>query len=86
MSQLASQIAVVTGAGRGAGEAIARKLAAMGAHVLLVARDAASLSKVQQEIQKAGGQLPCPAIFSILRRSSCLASGLRGSSSAATSW
>jgi NAD(P)-dependent dehydrogenase (short-subunit alcohol dehydrogenase family) len=62
MSQLASQIAVVTGAGRGAGEAIARKLAAMGAHVLLVARDAASLSKVQQEIHKAGGQatsLPC---------------------------
>ena len=62
MSQLDSQIAVVTGAGRGAGEAIARKLAAMGAHVLLVARDGGSLERVRQKIQGAGGQatsLPC---------------------------
>jgi len=62
MSQLDSQIAVVTGAGRGVGEAIARKLAEMGAHVLLVARDAASLEKVRQEIQNGGGRatsLPC---------------------------
>ncbi|MGA8528126.1 MAG: SDR family oxidoreductase [Acidobacteriaceae bacterium] len=62
MSQLDSQIAVVTGAGRGAGEAIARKLATMGAHVLLVARDGASLDKVRERIQKSGGQassLPC---------------------------
>ena len=62
MSQLESQIAVVTGAGRGVGEAVARKLAAMGAHVLLVARDSASLDKVRQKIQKHGGQatsLPC---------------------------
>lgn len=62
MSQLDSKIAVVTGAGRGVGEAVARKLAAMGAHVLLVARDAASLKAVEQKVQKAGGQatsLPC---------------------------
>lgn len=62
MSQLETQIAVVTGAGRGAGEAIAGKLAAMGAHVLLVARDARSLERVRDKIQQAGGQataLPC---------------------------
>lgn len=62
MRQLDSQIAIVTGAGRGVGEAIARKLAAMGGHVVLVARDSASLEKVRQEIQSGGGQatsLPC---------------------------
>jgi 3-oxoacyl-[acyl-carrier protein] reductase len=65
MSQLDSQIAVVTGAGRGVGEAIARRLSAMGAHVLLVARDGASLSEVQEKIEKAGGQatsLPCDLV------------------------
>lgn len=62
MSQLESQIAVVTGAARGVGEAIARKLSAMGAHVLLVARDEATLAKVRRKIQDDGGQatsLPC---------------------------
>jgi 3-oxoacyl-[acyl-carrier protein] reductase len=62
MSPLDSQIAVVTGAGRGAGEAIARRLAAMGAQVVLVARDSASLNKVREKIEKDGGQttsLPC---------------------------
>lgn len=62
MKPLELQIAVVTGAGRGAGEAIARKLATMGAHVLLVARDAASLENVRERIQSDGGRataLPC---------------------------
>ncbi len=62
MPALDSQIALVTGAARGVGEAIARKLASLGAHVLLVARDAERLGAVRQEIQKAAGQatvLPC---------------------------
>jgi len=62
MSALESQIAVVTGAARGAGEAIARKLATLGAHVVLVARDAGRLEQVRDRIQKAGGHataLPC---------------------------
>lgn len=62
MPVLDSQIAVVTGAARGVGEAIAHKLASLGAHVLLVARDAERLTGVQQAIQKSGGKaavLPC---------------------------
>lgn len=62
MSVLESQIAIVTGAARGAGESIARKLASLGAHVVLVARDKARLYQVQQQIAQNGGQaaiFPC---------------------------
>lgn len=65
MSALESQIAVVTGAARGVGEAIARRLAAMGAHVVLVARDASRLHAVQQQIESSGGGasvLPCDLV------------------------
>ena len=62
MNELKSQVAVVTGAARGVGEAIARRLASMGAHVLLVARSAAKLNQVCEEIVEAGGAasvFPC---------------------------
>lgn len=55
MNPLESQVAVVTGAGRGAGEAIACRLAAMGAHVLLVARRLDELNRVREQIVQAGG-------------------------------
>jgi 3-oxoacyl-[acyl-carrier protein] reductase len=55
MNALESQVAVVTGAGRGAGEAIACRLAAMGAHVVLVARSSKQLNRVQAHILEAGG-------------------------------
>jgi 3-oxoacyl-[acyl-carrier protein] reductase len=54
-SPLHDQVAVVTGAGRGIGEAISRRLASMGALVLLVARDASRLAQVQSEIEASGG-------------------------------
>ena len=62
MNPLASQIAVVTGAARGVGEATARKLASLGAHTLLIARDTQRLNDVRQQIEAAGGHatvFPC---------------------------
>lgn len=55
MAELSGRIAVVTGAGRGIGEAVSKRLAALGATVLLVARDKVRLAELEQEIQAAGG-------------------------------
>jgi 3-oxoacyl-[acyl-carrier protein] reductase len=54
MSQLASQIAVVTGAGRGIGRAIALKFAAEGADVVCVSRTPENSEKVANEIGALG--------------------------------
>jgi 3-oxoacyl-[acyl-carrier protein] reductase len=53
--QLTGQVAVVTGAARGIGEAIGRRLALMGAVVVLTARDRARLAQVQAGIEQQGG-------------------------------
>jgi 3-oxoacyl-[acyl-carrier protein] reductase len=53
---LDGQVAVVTGAGRGIGEAIARRLARMGAAIVLTARDQARLEKVRSDIEQDGGK------------------------------
>lgn len=61
-SPIAGKTAVVTGASRGIGRAIALRLAALGAHVLLVGRDAAALERTEQTIRESGGSaepLPC---------------------------
>ena len=52
---LDGQLAVVTGASRGIGAAIAESLAGRGAHVVLTARTAAGLEEVEQRIFDAGG-------------------------------
>ena len=54
MSQLANQIAVVTGAGRGIGRAVALKFAAEGADVVCVSRTAENSEKVAGEIRARG--------------------------------
>src|SRR5271155_5125170 len=56
MSQLINQIAVVTGAGRGIGRAIALKFAAEGAGVVCVSRTQENSEKVTAEIRALGGK------------------------------
>ena len=61
-TSLAGQIAVITGAGRGIGAAIAGKLARLGATAVLCGRTPAPLESTADAISKAGGQaeaLPC---------------------------
>jgi 3-oxoacyl-[acyl-carrier protein] reductase len=54
-SPLTGQVAVVTGANRGIGSAIARKLASLGAYIVLTARDLNLLTGIADEIRMAGG-------------------------------
>jgi gluconate 5-dehydrogenase len=53
---LKGKVAVITGASRGLGKPMALGLAAAGAHVVLVARDAAKLEAVRETILAAGGE------------------------------
>ena len=55
MSSLDEKVALVTGASRGIGRAIARRLAAEGARVVLTARDPDVLQAAVGEIRRAGG-------------------------------
>lgn len=59
--RLAGRVALVTGASRGIGAAVAKRYAAEGAHVILVARTQGGLEEVDDEIRAAGGQSTlCP--------------------------
>src|SRR5262249_18377687 len=53
---LAEQVAVITGAGRGIGAAIARNLAGMGASTVLLGRTAAHLTETARTITDLGGK------------------------------
>jgi len=54
--RLAGRIALVTGASRGIGAALARRFAAEGAHLVLIARTVGGLEEIDDEIRRAGGQ------------------------------
>ncbi|MBS28522.1 MAG: oxidoreductase [Alphaproteobacteria bacterium] len=59
---LSGRIAFITGASRGIGAAVAKRFAAEGAHVILLARTVGGLEAVDDAIRKAGGQatlVPC---------------------------
>jgi len=56
VSQFDGQVALVTGASRGIGAAIAEALAAAGAHVVLTGRDAKALEAVEERIFASDGK------------------------------
>ncbi len=53
--RLAGRVALVTGASRGIGAAVARRFAAEGANVILTARTTAGLEEVDDAIRQSGG-------------------------------
>jgi len=59
---LKSKRAVVTGAGRGLGLAVATGLAQAGAHVVLVARSVSEIEQAADSIRAAGGQAQASAL------------------------
>src|SRR5206468_7195333 len=56
MAELAGHVAIVTGAGRGLGRAVAERLAAMGAAVVIASRNAPELDEVAKAIKRAKGR------------------------------
>src|SRR4051794_28732854 len=75
-NRLAGRTAIVTGAGQGVGEGIARRLAAEGANVVVAARRADTGEPVAAAIRAAGGSAVCIATDVSSRRSvdACVAS------------
>ena len=59
LGRLAGRTAIVTGAGQGVGEGIARRLAAEGANVVVAARRAVTGEPVAESIQSLGGSAIC---------------------------
>ena len=59
MKSFENQVAIVTGAGRGIGKAIASQLASLGAQIAVVSRTEANSNRTANAIREAGG-VACP--------------------------
>src|SRR5262245_30986531 len=57
-----NKVALVTGAGRGIGKAIAEKLAQLAAHVICVIKSESSCSSTAEAIQQKGGKAEALAV------------------------
>jgi NAD(P)-dependent dehydrogenase (short-subunit alcohol dehydrogenase family) len=60
--RLADRIALITGASRGIGAAVARRFAAEGAHTILVARTVGGLEEVDDDIRRTCGKDAAPTL------------------------
>ena len=61
-ASLTGRVALITGASRGIGAAVARRFAAEGVHVILIARTVGGLEEVDDSIKTTGGKatlVPC---------------------------
>ena len=67
---LLKKSALITGASRGIGEAIAHSLAAAGAHVIIGARSEDQLQKVADAINSSGGKAT-PVVFDVSNKDEC---------------
>ncbi len=72
MSKFADKCVVVTGASSGIGEALAREYAALGAQVVLGARQEERLKEIVAEIKEAGGEA-CYSVVDVVKVEECKA-------------
>jgi NAD(P)-dependent dehydrogenase (short-subunit alcohol dehydrogenase family) len=81
---LEARTAIVTGAGQGVGEGIARALAAAGANVVVAARRAETGEPVAEAIRQRGGSAVCLPCDVAVRAASWRAPSI--ASARSTSW